>query len=169
MNTLRKIGKLGKPLGIAGDIRLAVNEQWLFKLEESDVFFLELEQKKIPYFIEDLDLDRSTCRFEDVNSKEAAKDLAGASIYLEVDDAEVEEMPISVSDEWLGFKVIDESLGEIGVIVDMILNLKQWIAVINYESKGKEVMIPLEESLITDIEPSSKTITMDLPEGILDL
>jgi 16S rRNA processing protein RimM len=34
---------------------------------------------------------------------------------------------------------------------------------------GREVLIPLNESLIVSVDRENKTLLMDLPEGLLDM
>ena len=43
----------------------------------------------------------------------------------------------------------------------------QWLAKLTYE--GKEVLVPLIEQMILDVNVRNKFIRMDLPEGLLEL
>jgi len=66
-----------------------------------------------------------------------------------------------------GAKLIDSTRGEIGRITEVNTQTEQTLLFVNYE--GKEIIIPFAEDFIMDINHSSKTITLNLPEGLIHL
>ena len=70
-------------------------------------------------------------------------------------------------DGWLGFTIIDDHWGIIGVIEELKILPGQELAVVTY--KEKKISIPLVEDLIYDLDLETQTIRMNLPDGLLDL
>jgi len=127
----------------------------------------------IPYFIESAREGNSfLVKLEDVNSKEDAETLAHKPIFLREEDLmEHEEEEDEFSDDryekWIGYTIIDEEMGLIGKI-DQILSLPgHFTALIMHEEK--EVLIPLHESLIVRINKEKKELVFNLPSGLLNL
>ena len=167
MNELKQIGKLGKAHGVKGELRIFVEERYEDVLFEADHVFLELRGQRLPYFVDAIrDAVHLLIKFEDVQSKEAASNLSNAPILLPqnlLKDIDEEEDMAA----WIGFAIHDNEIGRIGEIVDLLEMKDQFLAEVNH--KDKVVYIPLHEDLILAIEPDEKTITMNLPEGILDI
>jgi len=69
--------------------------------------------------------------------------------------------------KYVSFEISDKTLGEIGVIEEIIEYPQQEMAAVTY--KDKEVLIPLNDQLIVKIDLDGKRIEMDLPEGLLAL
>jgi len=63
--------------------------------------------------------------------------------------------------------VQDKTHGVLGEIKEIIEYPQQEMAAIII--KEKEVLIPLNEQLILEIDEEKKLISMDLPEGLLNL
>lgn len=66
-----------------------------------------------------------------------------------------------------GFTVSDETQGELGEIIDVNEYPQQFVATVLY--KGTEVMFPLNEDMIVEIDEDEETLLVDLPEGLLDI
>jgi 16S rRNA processing protein RimM len=168
-NDFIKVGKMGKTHGTNGGLRLYVEDRYQKEVEASSVFFIQLQGHELPFFIEKLEqLAYPVIKFEDVNSKEEAHQLSGKALYLRRSD--IRSAASETQDDLSllnGFELIDETLGTIGQIEEVVEYPEQLIAVLQY--KGKEVMIPLHESLITGIDPEKQQLRMDLPEGLLEL
>ena len=63
--------------------------------------------------------------------------------------------------------MIDKEVGEVGVIEEILDMPQQEMTLIRY--KKREVLIPLNEELILEIDEKKKQVMVDLPEGLLDL
>ena len=169
------VGHTKKAFGTKGEIRLFVEAEFVEDILVATVLFIEKEGKAIPYFVEEVKmLDTLVVKLEEVDSKEVAAKLAGKSILLRSQDVRPEEdrlIPLENNglfySQYIGFEVIDEMLGRIGTIERVEEFPQQEMGVLSYQTK--EILIPLNETLIVNINEKEKTIKMDLPEGILDL
>lgn len=66
-----------------------------------------------------------------------------------------------------GFIAVDETLGELGEIIEVNEYPQQFVATVNYQNK--EILFPLNEDFIVEIDDEENILTLDLPEGLLDI
>ncbi len=66
-----------------------------------------------------------------------------------------------------GFIVSDETHGELGEILEVNEYPQQFVATVSY--KGKEILFPLNDDMIIEIDEDARTLLVDLPDGLLDL
>ena len=66
-----------------------------------------------------------------------------------------------------GFKLVDINLGPIGEIVATEELPQQTMLVTHY--KEQQVMIPMVEAFISDVDENKEIIYLNLPEGFFDL
>jgi 16S rRNA processing protein RimM len=164
-----RIGKVVATHGLQGAVvftHVVGRPGWLKK---DDVLFLELNKGSfIPYFVQSAkapDEEEYNVTLEDVERVEDAKKLIGKNVYVKEDiiAGYSKESPLL----WIGFNIVDKTLGSLGQIEDVFQAGPQWLAKIDHE--GKEVLIPLIDQMILDLNIRNKFIRMDLPEGLLDL
>ena len=165
-----KVGKIGKTHGTNGGLRLYMEDRYEKDIEASAVFFIKIQGHEAPFFLDKIEqLAYPVIKFEDIDSKEKARELIGKDLLLRRTDIKktVAAKPQADLSLLNGFEIIDETLGSIGNIIEVVEYPEQLIAMLEYE--GKEVMIPLHESLIIGINPEQQQVLMDLPEGLLEL
>lgn len=165
-----RIGKIAATRGLQGAVVLTHvvgSPAWL---KEGLALFVELRKdSRIPYFIEKVEragAEECVVILEDVAGIEAARPLVGKSIYLESDVLEKgadERSPL----RWIGYKLVDKTLGGLGPIEDVMQAGAQWLAQIKQDEK--EILIPLADAFILEVNTRNKYVRMDLPEGLLDL
>ena len=66
-----------------------------------------------------------------------------------------------------GFTAVDETLGEIGEIIDVDDSTINTLFVI--DNDGEEILIPAQEEMIAGIDNDNREIFFDLPEGLVSL
>jgi 16S rRNA processing protein RimM len=172
MSEFVKVGKTQKAHGIKGELKLNVEEHFIDDLFETEVLFIEIKGQKIPYFVEDLQEGNAIIlKLESVDSRNDAEQLMHKDIYMRRED-------ISLSDEIIeseglvykfteGFKVMDIHQGEIAEIEEVVEFPQQEMAYVTYNDKT--ILLPLHPNFIVEIDRENKIITMNLPEGLLDL
>lgn len=169
MTAYVKIGNTKKSYGVKGDLRIFVESAYEPDLRAVDVVFLDINGRKVPYFIEQVYENAGLMvKFEEVDSKEAALKLSNKEIFLRKEDLRSDQKEVDLPlTQLVGFHLEDLSVGKIGPIVDVLEMPQQIMAVVEYE--GKELLIPLNDQFIQAVFPEKELIQMDLPEGILDL
>jgi len=111
--------------------------------------------------------DRVLLKLKDIDRIEDAEPLRNAVLYRPL-----AELPPLAEDQFyfhdvIGYTVIDETLGELG-IVETFYELPQQ-DVMSMRYKDQEVLIPVADELISRADQSAKKLYVNLPEGLLDI
>lgn len=168
MNELVRVGFCKKTYGVKGEVKIQIEEEYLADFLRSEVVFVEIAGKHIPHFVEYIRTGSNLLiKFEDVDSPEAAVAITGKEVFMRAGDLSFAAEEAVGYEELVGFKILDETLGEIGTIEEIVEMPEQYLAVLNYADK--EVMIPLHEDLIVALDVEREIITMNLPEGLFEL
>lgn len=165
-----EIGKLGKPFGVSGKIKVSCEDEILEVLKKRKVFFLKRGAHYIPYFIQYIEESHDTLvKIEDLNDPQDAKTCSGNTLYLPVKDLpEIKEKPGLYFSVLKGFKMFDQDDNCIGSILEIVSMPQQELANVQL-SNGDEVLVPLHESLILGIDPEQLHVHIEIAEGLLDI
>lgn len=163
------IGYITKTKGLKGEVQVFFEFDDYEDLD-LDVVFVEMNSKLVPFFVSTYKLHQNKTGyfyFDDVDHIDKAQPLLKKKLYLPL-----AKKPIRDEDEFYysdlqGFLVEDETLGELGQILEVHEYPQQFVATVMY--KETEIMFPLNEDFIVEIDEEGKVLTVDLPEGLLDI
>lgn len=165
------IGKIGKPKSFKGEV--------FFIMEDEEVFFalgtltemkLLIHNKLIVYPIERMSINNSNrvlLKFKGFNTIEMANMIKNCEVYIEKENLPASDDDNVFTHELIGCKVVDEHLGEIGLIDYIDKSSAQELVYINKDDE--ELIFPLIDEFIVSIDLATKTLTTSLPEGLLDI
>lgn len=166
-------GTFIKTHGVKGELVAKKNSDLLEK-NKLESILVDIDGGLVPFFIPKNGItsrNHSSVRIllEDMNTEAKAKRFIGCEIYIPMKDVPdfIEESDEIDPNLLIGFTYVDDEKGELGEIVD-IQDFAGNI-VMNVDIDGEEIMIPFAEDHFIDLDEESKTITMDTPEGLLDL
>lgn len=164
-----KIGYVLKPHGLKGEVTISIDEDVPNDIEALDAVFLQRGSDLVPYLIDALSLkgNKAFVKFEDVDSVDAAAEICKTAIFLPKSARPKSERGEFYDDEITGFTVSDEQAGELGKIVEVINAGPNRLLSLDYQ--GKEVLIPVNSPFINSINKSKKRVTVNLPDGFLDI
>jgi 16S rRNA processing protein RimM len=163
------LGTLLKPHGIHGDMILKLHNLHPDELPEIESVFLEIEGLIVPFFISHYSgINESSLlvALNDIKSNEEAKKFTGCKIYITKDISDIPDNHNMKSPDLLGYDIIDRKYGNLGKITDF-LNITG-NPLFKVTGKGKELMIPAHSDIILKIDNKKKTVTTEIPEGLLD-
>ncbi len=161
-----KIGQLGKPHGIKGEITFSFTTD-VWDRVEADYLVLSIDGIFVPFFLEEYRFrgeHSALLKFQDIDSIEDAQEISGAEVYFpysltpEDDDADY------AWSYFEGFHVHDEKAGDLGSIVRVDESTENVL----FELESGH-LLPAVEAFITDIDHEGRTIHMNLPEGLLEI
>ncbi len=169
-DSLVKIGKFNKPHGIKGEISFSFTDD---SFDEVDNPFLvcELEGIFVPFRIESYRFTSDTAalvKLKNINSEKNVQPLTNKDVYFPKKD--IVEKPLSEEFTWdyfLGYKLRDEKLGDIGTIKAVDDTTINTLFVVDTD-KG-EVLVPANEKVVNHIDEAEKIILVELPEGLLEI
>ena len=161
-----KIGKLGKTHGVKGEISFLFDDD-VFDRVDADYLVLMIDGILVPFFMEEYRFRSNATaivKFEDIDTQERARELTGSDVWFPRALADSDDGTIT----WaaiVGFDIIDANsgkpVGRIASVDDSTLNILFCL------EDGR--LIPASEDLISVIDKENKQITINIPEGLLDL
>jgi 16S rRNA processing protein RimM len=163
-----KIGYVLKPHGLQGEVTLSIDIE-APDLNTIQTVFIDQGNGMVPYFIEKLSLNgaKAFVKFEDVNSLEEAAKISKSAVFLPKSSRPKSVRGEFYDDEIIGFEVHDEQAGLVGTVQGVTqAGMNKLLAI---DSRGKEVLIPLNSPFIMSINKGKKRIRVSLPEGFLDI
>jgi len=134
--------------------------------------FLLIEGLPVPFFIKSIKSkghNKGIIKFVDIDDIKDAEEIIGHKIYYEKTflDNIRDNRPSDDLSSLIGYTVYqDLQLNKIGTITninDFGTNLCAEIKTLD----DKEVLIPLHEDLIKDLDPVKRQITLIIPEGLI--
>lgn len=165
------VGKLGKPHGISGAFRIYMQRELKSSLRFPKHFLVLEKGNLLPWFVikvEWIAFNEGFIWFEEITTPEKAKQYSGRELFLTEKDINTYFKKDSESYGFLiGYKASDEDLGQIGTIEEIIENPGQILLAIR--SGENEVLVPLVDEFITEVNKKKKEIVLNLPEGLLEL
>lgn len=165
-----QVGFLGKAHGLKGELKFKIDEEYIDDFNEVDVLFIKMKGHYAPCFIESIRSGNSLIiKFEDTNTKEEAATIQHQPIFLKEEAITVyaDEPEELLFLHIKGFKMIDNELGALGKIKAIEAYPQQEMAVVAY--KKNDVLIPLNEYIISKIDVDNQTVLVNLPEGLLEI
>jgi 16S rRNA processing protein RimM len=162
-----KVGFIAKTHGLAGEVTISILPECP-DLTSIETIFLQKGGTLIPYFIKSISVkgDKAFLKLDDVNNIDQAAELKGLSLYLPKAERPKLARGEFYNDEVIGFEVLEgeEPLGHITEIMEAGPN-----RFLVMDHKGKEVLIPINGPFIKSVNKTKKKITVELPEGFLDI
>lgn len=161
-----KIGQIGRTHGVKGEVTFNFTDD-VWDRAESEYLILRVEGILVPFFLEEYRFKSDATalvKFLDYDSANEVQFLVGCAVYFP--HALTPEVGDDEEYTWrhfTGFSLFDEGAGLIGTIDhvdDSTQNILLYVG---------DRLIPAAEEWITDINHKERTISMSLPDGLLDL
>lgn len=168
-DSLHFLGRLGKPWGHLGELTVHLEEVDLDEITHAGSIFVDIDGQRVPFFFTRIyEKGRDTLiKFDDFKDPQSASILVGRDIYAPpghlVDGSDESWDP----EEFVGLLVRDEKHGDLGEVTALEGNAKNPVLVIMRGTQ--EVMVPLVDEMIVDINMEERSLLIRTPEGLIDL
>lgn len=171
------IGSIVKTHGFDGALVINTENQINIELIENCInkkgfVFINIDEIQVPFFITEktkvLNNKSILIYLDDIFNDNQAKKYISSKIFVEDDcfDKKIEAKLI-VNHDLIGFLVIDENLGIIGNIFDFINIPSNPLLIV--KKSDKEILIPINDDFIIEINNEDKKIIIELPEGLIEI
>lgn len=163
------IGKSLRTHNIKGEI-IIKNENINIDINNVDVFFVDIDSCLVPFYINSIkyrDTKSLIVSFDKIDSPQDAAFLIDKDYYV---FKKYTKNNISTSNLFLeieGYNVIDTELGNIGIVIDILDIPGNTLLKVLFNEK--EILIPLAEDIIIEINHNKKNILVKTPSGLIDL
>ena len=164
------LGKIVKKYSFKGEllVKLDTDNPSIYTKMES--VFIDKNKSLIPFFIERSSLHKSELlrvKFEDIDSEEDANTLLKSELYLPLEFLPQLKGNKFYYHEIFGFEAEDLSFGFIGIIKGVNESTNQ--AILEIDRNGSEILIPLIDDFIKNVDREQKKIILEVPEGLIDI
>lgn len=164
------LGKIAKKFSFKGEVLVYLDTDEPELYENMESVFVEFNNNLVPFFIESSSLHKNDflrVRFEDVDSEEEADKLIGLEVYLPLSMLPKLTGNKFYFHEVIGFEIEDKRLGVFGRIVSINdTSAQPLFEVLNGEV---EMLIPMIDHFLVEIDRKNKKVIMDLPEGLVEM
>lgn len=169
---ITSIGRFVKTHGVNGEINALVDPN--VDIDSLKCIIVKIDGINVPFFITSSRAKGSESvllTIDRIKDTDHAAELCGHDIYAlrsDLDDnAETGDDGFYVSD-LIGYTLLDGDAATVGSITgfdDSTANVLLKVAT----ADGREIYAPIAAELINDIDPDRQIISINLPEGLLDL
>ena len=135
-----------------------------------DSVFIEITGKLVPYFVRSIKYLQKNAAYlvlEDVDTIEKASALVRKNLYLPNKLKPKKKKEEFTLFDLEGFIAVDVNEGVLGIVTAVHEYPQQIIAAVDF--RNKEILFPLNEAIIKGIDVVKGIVTVDLPEGLLDI
>lgn len=164
LNDFIKVGYVIKSHGNNGLLKISLEKN--SNLKEWVMFLIK--QKPVPFFVEEWQRtteNEAIIKCLDINTVEKAEDYIGLDILIP--SASIKRKKGALDTSFIGFTMFDNEIGEIGNLLQIIEMPGQTMFQTVYNRQ--EILIPAVEEFILEINVKQKLITLNLPDGFLEL
>lgn len=165
-----QLGYITKTHGTKGEVTAFFDVDFPEDYQDLESVFLLQGGKLVPFFIEGIDMQqkgRFIIAFEDVKTVMEAEKLKGSELYLPLSALPELEQDQFYFHEIIGYKVHDAEAGELGTVREIFAMPTQDLIAMDYN--GTEVLIPIMDDIVEKADKETKTLFVNLPEGLLDV
>lgn len=160
-----KIGRIGKPHGISGEVTLRFSDD-VFDRVDADYLVLMVDGILVPFFIEEYRFrsdEVALVKFEDIDTKDRASELTGCDVFFPRHLADAGDDVLTWS-QIVGYDIVDvlsdKTIGRIEAVDETTINTLLEL------SDG--TLIPAADEFIEDIDHDERKLMMRLPEGLVN-
>ncbi|MFN7774927.1 ribosome maturation factor RimM [Flavobacterium sp.] len=164
------LGKIAKKFSFKGEVLLYLDTDQPELYENMESVFVDLGKNLVPFFIETAQLHKGDflrVKFEDVDTEAEADEILGSEVYLPLSALPPLEGTQFYFHEILGIAVEDQRLGPIGEIVGVNDTTAQPLFEIEWNTR--QILVPMIDDFIIEVNRAQKKIILNTPEGLVDL
>ena len=163
------LGRVAKTHGLKGEVTLRLDVDDPSAYAKMKHFFLEINKVLTPYFIEHIKTngDKLFVKIKDIDTIEMAQNLVGKEAYLPMEMLPKLSGKQFYFHEIVGFTVVDTEKGELGAITEVLEYPTQ--AILQVMKDKKEILIPILDHVIQQVDRDRKILQITAPEGLIDM
>lgn len=164
------LGKVVSKYSFKGEVLVKIDTDEPELYDNMESVFVALRNNLVPFFISRCRLHKSQLLridFEEVNSESDADKIIGSELYLPLSFLPELTGNKFYFHEVIGFKVRDTIHGDIGIVQSVNDTTSQ--ALFEILKDEKELLIPINDEIITKVDREQKVIHVSTPKGLIDL
>ncbi len=168
---LSLLGEFLKTHGIDGHLILKLFLVKDDEPEEGEPVFVEIDGIPVPFFISEFRVISdytALVKLDEVDNSFHASDYVNCRVFYHSSGAdETLRKDKGNFDKFKGFRVVDRKHGYSGILEEVVECPEN--PVMKIDLKGKEILVPFHDDIITEIDYKKRVIKISAPEGLFDL
>ena len=163
------LGTLTKPFGLKGELCAFFDVDDCERYLDLNAVFLETDGELLPYMIEKLQYrgnNQFIVKLQDVDI-DNVKEFVQTDMFLPLSQLPKLSGNRFYFHEVIGFKVVDDRLGEIGTCKDFMELANNPLMQVDHD--GNEILIPASQQFVTKVDRENKVLHVTTPEGLVEL
>ena len=159
-----RIAQVLKSNGTDGELLVSFFEIGPEDIDLQEPVFIYFDGLPVPFYFESFKrrgTSRALVHLTGIRSLKDADELAGAALWADYFE-ESEEEDLS---GWTVRSAQGETLGTVSGLEDIPGNSCIWVQ----RPDGAQVLLPFHEDLLVSVDQATRTLTLTIPEGLLDL
>lgn len=164
------LGYVAKLHGFKGEVSLFLDVTNPEDYSTLDAMFIEINGQLTPFFVESLKLKNkgfAAVKLEGIDTENDARLLLRKNVYLPASILPELDGTNFYDHEIVGFQVEDSEYGDIGKVLQIIdLSANPLIQI---EKDGTEVLLPLQDGVIREVDRKKRLLKVSAPPGLVEL
>ncbi|WP_281542157.1 ribosome maturation factor RimM [Maribacter aestuarii] len=164
------LGKIVSKYSFKGEVLVKLDTDDPEVYENMESVFVSLGNNLVPFFIDRCRLHKSNLLridFEEVKTESDADRIMGSSLYLPLNMLPTLSGNKFYFHEVIGFTVMDEVHGDIGIIQSVNDSTAQ--ALFEVLKGDKQLLIPINDEIIRKVDRETKIVHVATPPGLVEL
>jgi 16S rRNA processing protein RimM len=156
--------------GINGELILVTENLLKFEILETEQLFIRIDGLPVPFFLSTLEERNEktfVLLFDSISSRDEADELVGCQVLIEQKKKKSSLKKKIQTATIVGYTVVDEKRGNIGIIEEIVEYPGH--SVLKVVKNKNEILIPLHEDIILEVDDTEKKVFIAAPEGLIDL
>lgn len=161
------VAKITKVYSTSGELSLRLYDNFDDSFVCDEPFYVCIDSLEVPVYVGEFSkkgASKAVVRFDDIDSEVRALEFVGKELYLYFEEEKDEEL---YYENMVGYTIIDEISGKKGVVTEFVDYNNNPLFDVDFD--GVNVMVPLNDEIISEINEDEKRIVVSLPEGLMAL
>lgn len=160
------IGKIVNVVGLKGEVRVYHFTDYKERFEEIDEIYVE----DVLYTIENVRYmkDMVILKLSGIEDRTQGEAVKNKMLYLKEQDVRVLPEDTYYIRDLVGMAVVDEENQSLGTLTRVLQNSAQDLYEIELKS-GKKFLLPAVGEFVLNVNPQTRTITVKILEGLVEL
>ena len=168
------VGEVIKPHGVHGEVGVkSLTERPDLRFRPGEELWLGPDEDNLePITIRSVRTHKQgyLVLFDSVTDRNAAEGMRKWKLFIPADRVPEPAEGRYYHHQLIGLAVLDESGAAMGRVSQVIANPGQDLLEVRLSSQGgKQVLVPLVEDIVREVDLAAGTLTVRLPQGLLDI
>ncbi len=163
------LGYISRRVGNHGDLAFVLDVDDSSRYKKLESVFIEINNSLIPFFIKKIAVSGSFCTvtLDGIDTLERADELVKSGLYLPLSFLPPLTGKKFYYHEMPGYLAIDKTYGKLGIVKGILDFPNQ--AVFQIIKDKNEILVPVKDDFIVNIDRTQRILSLDAPEGLIDI